>query len=260
LLRAATNLHDPLASAGFPMVPFCGRIDHGRFSWAGQGHQLARNFPPEPHAIHGLGWQGDWTVEDITGDSATLCFTHGPQAADDWPFAFEAHQTFVLSDTGLELVMSITSRADAPMPAGMGWHPYFPRGDALLEAPVSAVWAGDAGGIATGTAELDDSNDLRMPRDLSGITLDHAFECGTSTHGASARITWPQRDLCLMLSASPGLARLVVYVPRDQDFFCVEPLSHAPDAINRDAAKSITGLQVLAPGETWEETVRLELG
>jgi aldose 1-epimerase len=142
----------------------------------------------------------------------------------------------------------------------MGWHPYFPRGDAVLEAPVTAVWAADAGGISTGTAALGPDNDLRLARALSDITLDHAFECGTEAAGASARIVWPERDVCLLMTASPGLGRLVVYAPPGGDFFCVEPLSHAPDAINRPPPHADTGLKVLAPGEIWEETIRLELG
>jgi aldose 1-epimerase len=60
----------------------------------------------------------------------------------------------------------------------------------------------------------------------------------------------------LVMQASAGLGRLVVYVPPGQDFFCVEPLSHVPDALNRPAGME-TGLQVLGPGETWTETVRL---
>jgi aldose 1-epimerase len=260
LLRASTDPRNPLAGAGFPMVPFCGRIDQGRFSWDGQLYTLTRNFPPEPHAIHGLGWQQPWAVDDIAGDSVTLVLRHGPATVGDWQWALEARQTFTLADTGLELALSLKNTDTTPMPAGMGWHPYFPRGDAVLEAPVTAVWAADAGGISTGTAALDRSNDLRLPRALATIPLDHAFECGAGTAGASARMVWPERDLCLLMSATPGLGRLVVYAPPGGDFFCVEPLSHAPDAINRAPPHAANGLRVLEPGEVWEETVRLDLG
>lgn len=257
LLRASSNSGDPLASSGFPMVPFCGRIDQARFTWDGVTHTLAKNFPPEPHAIHGLGWQNPWRVEDVTANSITLLFDHDPDGAGEvWPWAFQARQHFVLEDTGLVLVMSLTNVSKSPMPAGMGWHPYFERADAKLQAPVTAVWAADAGGISTGTAAVDRSNDLRTQRDLQAISLDHAFECPN----ASATIVWPQRDLALQMRSSDGLGRLVVYVPHGQDFFCVEPLSHAPDAINRSPPYSATGLRVLAPDETWEETIRLEVG
>jgi aldose 1-epimerase len=260
LLRAAADPRSALASAAFPMVPFCGRVDQGAFTWDGTRHQLALNFLPEPHAIHGFGWQKAWQVEDIAIDTATLLLRHTATTNTDWPWPFEARQCFELTDTGLTLSLSITSLADTPMPAGMGWHPYFPRGDATLEAPVTAVWAADAGGISTGTAGLSGDSDLRGGKTLSKIALDHAFECGTATDGASARLLWPESGICLLMTSTAGLGRLVVYVPPGQDYFCVEPLSHAPDAINRPPPYEVTGLRVLAPGETWEEVVRLELG
>ena len=46
----------------FAMVPFCSRITSGRFDYRGKSVQLAPNFPPEPHAIHGFGWQSRWQI------------------------------------------------------------------------------------------------------------------------------------------------------------------------------------------------------
>ena len=52
---------DPRAFASFPLVPFSGRVDHARFRFGGETYDLAPNFPPEPHAIHGDGWTSPWT-------------------------------------------------------------------------------------------------------------------------------------------------------------------------------------------------------
>ena len=44
------------------MLPFCSRIHNGRFRYGDRDVSLAPNFPPEPHAIHGFGWQGLWRL------------------------------------------------------------------------------------------------------------------------------------------------------------------------------------------------------
>jgi aldose 1-epimerase len=48
---------DPLRMASFPLVPYSNRIGHGRFDWDGHAVGITPNFPPEPHAIHGVGWK-----------------------------------------------------------------------------------------------------------------------------------------------------------------------------------------------------------
>jgi len=43
----------------------------------------------------------------------------------------------------------------------------------------------------------------------------------------------------------------VVYTPAKRDFFCVEPVSHAPDAVNNvNAGRTDTGFRVIQQGET----------
>ena len=46
----------PLDAACFPLVPWCNRIGEAAFVFEGRSYALRRNFPPEPHAIHGEGF------------------------------------------------------------------------------------------------------------------------------------------------------------------------------------------------------------
>ena len=57
---------DPRSFASFPLVPFSGRVDHARFRFGGKTYDLAANFPPEPHAIHGDGWTSPWDLVATT--------------------------------------------------------------------------------------------------------------------------------------------------------------------------------------------------
>ena len=82
-------------------------------------------------------------------------------------------------------------------------------------------------------------------RRVAELALDNVF----TGWAGEAVVTWPERAARLRLSAvQPLLSFLVLYTPREHDFFCVEPASHVTDAINlaREGVAE-TGLRVLAP-------------
>jgi aldose 1-epimerase len=55
-----------------------------------------------------------------------------------------------------------------------------------------------------------------------------------------------------------NLPYLVVYTPRDKDYFCVEPVSHVGNAIHM-ADPAAHGLRTLQPGESFEATMTIEV-
>lgn len=129
---------DVLDLASFPLVPFCNRIPNGRFDFEGREVTLPPNLGDHPHALHGQGWQRPWTVERLEGGEAVLAYDHPP---GDWPWAYRAEQHFVLNPSGLWMGLSVTNRGDQAMPAGLGFHPYFPRRPGeRLQAAVDGVW------------------------------------------------------------------------------------------------------------------------
>ena len=85
--RPAPAEADVLATGGFPLVPFCNRIRDGRFSFGGHDVALSPNLGDHPHALHGQGWRGVWTVESASPTEAVLSFTHAP---GEWPWAYRA--------------------------------------------------------------------------------------------------------------------------------------------------------------------------
>ena len=240
----------PLETAGFPLFPFSGRIDHGRFPWNGRDIRLTPNFPPEPHTIHGQAWLGEWSVEEIDAHSAHLTYHH---EAGQWPWTYRAGQRFELHESGMKLRLELTNLSENAMPAGLGWHPYFPRGDAQLSAQVSGIWVADTGMIPDRVAPLGAGSDIRALYPVSDLDLDNAF---TATP-ANAEIAWPSHGLRMTIESSPELNHLVVYTPPGRDFFCVEPVSHAPNAVNSAYGSDITGLRTLASGETLSASIVL---
>ena len=248
LFPAAAAPSSPLETAAFPLFPFSGRINEGRFTWGNRKVCLMPNFPPEPHAIHGQAWLAPWQVERMTAESARLTYTHTP---DSWPWTYRAAQTFELLKTGLKVSLEIENLGSEPMPAGLGWHPYFPRGDAQLSANVSGIWVADEGMIPDRITALGPGTDLRVPARVDDLNLDNAYVA----QPADASIIWPASSLTVTIRSSSELGHLVVYVPPGQTFFCVEPVSHAPDAVNSAYGKETTGFRTLEPGETLSASI-----
>ena len=67
--------------------------------------------------------------------------------AGAWPWAYHATQRFTLTPSGLTVELSLSNQSAAPMPAGLGWHPYFPRTPRVtITADVRAMLLTDACG------------------------------------------------------------------------------------------------------------------
>ena len=104
----------------FPMAPWAGRTRHGRFRFDGRDYTLPINHAP--HAMHGTVYDQPWTV---TGPSE-LTVDLGP----NWPFAGHAVHRFTLTPSRLHCVIEVHAD-DVPMPAAIGWHPWFVKPDSL---------------------------------------------------------------------------------------------------------------------------------
>ena len=215
-----TEGSDPFAWGSFPMVPFAGRIRDGRFEFRGRRFQLPADMPP--HAIHGTVLDRRWKALD----ERTITTELGPA----WPFAGRAVQRFELE------VGRFTSRlelhADEPMPASIGWHPWFRR------QPPPAP--GGADGPATGPLELEFEAGAMYRRDAAGIVTTELVvppppgpwdDCFVDLRRPPV-LRWPG---FLELTIDSDCPTWVVYtVPADA--LCVEPQSAPPDALNTGPA------------------------
>lgn len=251
LLRAATSAA-PTGSAAFPMVPFCGRIANGRFPWNGREVRLTPNFPPEPHAIHGHGWTRPWEVTEKTANRAVLRYDH---TAGDWPWAYRAEQHFGLGPSGLTLDLSLTNLSEEPMPAGIGWHPYFAAAGASIKADTTLVWETGPDMLPLPPRTPKSGEQLSGGAHVPDLKLDTPF----STGSRPITIRWPAQNLTLRMVPVDTLRFLVVYTPPGQDFFCAEPTSHVPNMVNLDAPAEMTGLVTLQQGATLSGRIALSV-
>ena len=198
----------PIEWGCYPMVPFAGRIRDGQFAFRGRGYQLETNLPP--NAIHGTVFDRAWDVTARRADRVELAVELGP----GWPFRGRVTQTLELRSDGLDAALTLT--ADEPMPAWLGWHPWFTReidgATAELAFTAERMYARGPDGLPTG--------ELVEP---AAGPWDDAF-----VGVARARLKWPGM---LTLEIESSGAVYVVYDERP-DKLCVEPQTAPPDAIN----------------------------
>jgi aldose 1-epimerase len=240
--------HDPFGMASFPLVPYSNRIAAGSFEWDGKRHALVRNFLPEPHAIHGVGFERPWQVRMRAADSVTLALSHRPGSA--WPFAFEAEQRITLSDAALTIEMSAVNLADRAVPLAFGHHPYFPRGAAALRFRAEGVWLVGNDGLPSLRVKPFDRFDFANAKSVARGEIDHCFAGWDRT----ARIVWSDRPLALEITASDTLPCAVVCIRSDLECFCFEPVAHMNDALNRHGEEY--PMPVIAPGKAFTASVR----
>jgi aldose 1-epimerase len=239
VMRPALHDGSALSLASFPLLPFSNRIARGCFRAGGQDVAIAPNHQSgaRGEVIHGFGWQSAWTVVKASSDHARLVHVYQGSA---WPWPYHAEQCFGLTDRGFVQQVSLRNDGMTPMPAGLGIHPYFPRTGASIGLAVDGRWEVDECCLPTHWSAMES-----LPDWLGGDAIDHVF---TGRSGAIS-LDWPTHRLTI--APSDDLGFTVVYVPTGADYFCVEPVSHMTDAVNRPEADTETGLRWLAPGQIW---------
>jgi aldose 1-epimerase len=209
-----TEGYGPIEWGCYPMAPFAGRIRDGRLTFRSRTYQLETNLPP--NAIHGTVFVRQWDVVDRAVEHAELTTDLGP----GWPFRGRVTESIALRPEALEA--SLLLEADEPMPAWLGWHPWFTRE------------------VAGATAELDFDAERMYVRDADGLPTgelvpptprpwDDAF-IGVSS---PIHLTWPG-VLSLEMSATADV--WVVYDERPYAI-CLEPQTAPPDASNLPSAE-----------------------
>ncbi|MDR7231335.1 aldose 1-epimerase [Caulobacter sp. BE264] len=230
---------DALLTASFPLVPFCNRIPNGQFVSDGRTVVLPPNLQGHPHPLHGQGWRAPWTVESAEGGVAVLAFDHVP---GDWPWSYRAEQAFELRETGFRVTLTVINTGEEVMPAGLGFHPYFPaRPGERLTAFNDGVWLIDADVLPTVRHEGAWGPDWAAGAPVAGHALiDH---CYTGWNQRAVLSAPGQPDT--VITASADCAWLHIYVPPGEGYYCVEPCASRPNPFGEGE----TGMMALRPGE-----------
>lgn len=229
----------------FLMAPWVGRIRAGRLEWGGDSFDLDPNLGG--HAIHGASFDRPWEVGRRTEQSVELSVALDRAR---WPFGGAVRQQISLEAGSLTWVASI--RADASMPAALGWHPWFrrdPGGDLAVTVTADRRLELDPTLIPSGRSlPVEGSFDLRDGPLLGDRRLDDVYIDVRSP----AIVRWP--DLELRIEFDRPVASVVVFSPPGS--VCVEPATAWPDAARLSAAGLPgTGVAILTAGQELAATM-----
>ena len=242
----AASMESARQSGSFPLVPFSNRMADANLHWQGRDHALERNFAPEPHAMHGIGWQRQWQVVRQTHERATLRFLHAGDT--HWPFSFECEQRFSLLPEALHVSLRIVNTDEYAVPVGLGWHPYLvKRAGAQLAFSAKRMWANDARGLPGRQVA---SEGLRVVCDT--LDINNVFD---GVHLNSTGVTLSDELLHVRLSSD--LMYLLVSTNASKNFIALEPVSHLTNSFNQPSGTAF-GTVTLQPGESMKARMTIE--
>ncbi|MBP8116943.1 MAG: hypothetical protein KAY09_04350 [Nitrospira sp.] len=247
---------------GDVLIPFPGRVAEGRYSFNGQPQQLERNDKEGPNAIHGFVRTLPWNTQQV--DTNRVLFevsldaaTYGPRG---YPFFLAIRVEYCLDAQGLACSFAVHNVGREAAPVGVGFHPYFTVGTALVDEvdakiPASGYLEFNERLAPTGKV-LDVKGtewDFRNPRRVGPRRFNHCYiglerdADGMAT--ASLHHEGSGRRIDIVMDRS--FSAIVVYTgdaiaeaPRRA--LAIEPMTCATDAFNHPE----WGLKRLLPDET----------
>lgn len=168
---------------GKVLAPWPNRLADGRYNFDGHDYRLPLTEPARSTALHGLAADDDWTVTEQSADAATLVLDL--PARPGYPFSLRVGVTYALGDEGLTISTTALNTGGAPLPYGVGFHPWISPGtgstgagsldDCTLQLGAERLVTVDDRLLPTGTTPVSRDMDFREPRTLAGSDLDDAF-------------------------------------------------------------------------------------
>jgi aldose 1-epimerase len=184
------NGHDVLRPQGIPfLAPWANRLDEQAF-WA-NGKRYA--FDMDLGNVRGanpsqgfLGRSDQWQVVELKSDGKSAWLTSRldvykqPMAMKQWPFAHTIEMTHRLQDGVLQIQTTLHNLSSEPMPATVGFHPYYrlddsPRDQWTVAVPAKTHWLLANTKVATGETESGEQFFPNGQGQLKDYNLDDVF-------------------------------------------------------------------------------------
>lgn len=258
---------------GIPILfPWPNRIEYGTFTF--EGREVKLKTPSEgAHLLHGYVLNRAWTVSghgaDADGAWVTCRFRSAdyPEIGEEWPFPFEVEGTYRLKDGALSLEVTGKNVGDGNMPAGLGYHPYFPlpllpsgdRTRCTVSLPCDTYWPLREDNIPTGERKpVEGDFALTEEQVLGDRYYDDVWSGVTADADGWSRCTFtdPDAGVRIVVEADASFREWVLYAPDSRPVICFEPYTCTTDAVNLQPKGVDAGLVVLAPGESLGGTMR----
>jgi len=245
--------------ACFALVPWSNRLRDASFRFRGKTYQLRAN-TPEGYAIHGDVRKRPWQA--LASDATTLAF--GFESSDfadvNFPFPFGARLEYALDGPCLTTTVELVTRALEPMPAGIGFHPYYRR--TLLHDDEQVELEAHVERAYEELVPTDPARPVPPGHDLSRMRAlgDQSFDTCFAGWDGRAVVHWPRSGVRARIACDPPLDHLILFAPPGKPFFALEPVSNANNGFNLAAmGDPDAGVRVLGPGESLKGVFRLTI-
>lgn len=245
------------AYRGAQLIPWPNRIADGRYTFAGQEHQVPLTEPDRGNALHGFVVWESWRTVLHVRDRVVLSYRLQPRQG--YPWRLDVTADFALGPDGLRCTVEALNTGDSAAPYGYGPHPYLQAGESPLDEWSLEVPAEEFLEVTPDRllpTELlpveGTEKDFRAERVIGQTELDHAYTglkrdaSGTATvrvrdpRGTGVEMSWP--------STAPWVQLHTADLPdpkKNRLGLAVEPMTCPPDAFN-----SGQNLIVIEPGES----------
>ena len=255
--------------SGVPILfPFPGRLPGKTLAWKGNQYELGTD-DGRGNAIHGFVHTRPWRVISQSENRVVGEFhawRDDPSLKNRWPADFRIRATYELTGSTLTMGYLMENPGDAPLPCGLGTHPYFrvplagsSADDCVVQLPVTTQWE-LIEMIPTGRQlPLPNAAELMAGKKFAELTLDNCF-AGLQFKGdwCAAVIEDPQSGVRMTIRFDRAFRECVVYTPPHRQAICIEPYTCVPGAAAmQDPAAA--GLRILSPAEALEAKVQFEL-
>lgn len=243
----ATHADDPFFWGAYLMAPWTNRATAGPMTIAGHSVDLAANFA-DGTAIHGQVYAAPWERRG----AGSFGMRH---EGGGWPWAYEVSADIAVDGPRLRLAYAVVNRSDGPMPAGIGLHPWFRR-PVEVEVRARRVHPHNDDPRAP---SVDPAGELALglgrepARGLDATWLDIAPR--------RMRLRWPADGLTARVTVAAGSdpMHVAVATPEEPDATAVEPVTHAPWALDRLAGGDPGAMRLVDPGDAVTLVIGVEI-
>ena len=251
----ARDAAEAFKRASWMMLPYSNRIRNGAFTFEGKTYQLRNG---KRHAIHGDTLTRPWTVAEHSATQLRLTLRSTDFADFNWPWPIEIEACLRLEGLTFLQTLRLRNCGKTAMPAGFGWHPFYPRSLTRVNEPVlmQMTWRGvypDADGDC-----IPDGPLVPVPPDLDyalpkAVPADRRYDTCLGGYDGRGCIEWPESGIRLAYACSPNVTHFVYYNPTDRPYFAAEPVAHANNGVNHLAQGwADHGVSILPAGESLE--------
>ena len=264
---------------GFPTLYLPNRLEKGVLRCSDATYNLPVNDPLGNH-IHGFLHKRSHKLESYTADamSASVVTSYTYDENDEFfkyfPVSFRAEFSFVLNESGLHYVFTMTNTSDKQMPYGVCNHttisgPMTEDGEGLdmrLYVPVGEKWQLGRNCIPTGEFLPETNHDRQY---LTGSQIPVLHDIDNDVFFAEEGSMDGNPFYGVIVEDAKSKKKIIYEVCRDfkfwviwndhgdKGYFCPEPMTWIIDAPNQHIPADESGYRELAPGEshTLTETI-----